>query len=90
MTYAQEAELKVHYICQTYAENTGEQGNLHVDKLFQYTSAAHAHERATREFASETCVGADAYMLAEDPNSGEVGSPEFFARLGLYPEFEDF
>ncbi|MFT6119557.1 MAG: hypothetical protein ACJAXK_001507, partial [Yoonia sp.] len=36
------------------------------------------------------CIGADAYMVIEDPTSGEVGAPSFLARLGIVPEFDTF
>lgn len=90
MTDLQEATAKVHYICQTYIATKGTPGSLKVDKLFEYTSAAQAQERATRECRSETCVGADAYMIVEDPSSGEVGPPTFLVRHGDVPEFDDF
>jgi len=90
MTDPDEATSKVHYICQTYVNGTGKQAALKVDKLFEYTSASQAEERATREYRSENCVGADAYMLTEDPASGEVSTPTFLVRLGDVPEFDDF
>lgn len=80
---------KVHYICQTYIQASGKTGGLKVDKLLQYTTAAQAEERAEREARSDNCVGADAYMLIEDPSSGEVGPPEFLARHGTVPEDVD-
>jgi hypothetical protein len=90
MTDQDEANTKFHYICQTYIKGSGAKAALKVDKLFEYTSAAQAEERATREFRSENCVGADAYMLTEDPASGEVSTPSFMVRLGDVPEFDDF
>mgnify|MGYP001327318992 CR=1 FL=1 len=84
---------KIHYICQTYVEKIsgrGKQVSLQIGKQFQYTSASQAQERAERESRSENCVGADAYMVSEDPNSGEVGAPTFLARLGTVPEFDAF
>ena len=84
---------KVHYICQTYVEKKSgraAQASLHIDKQFQYSSASQAQERAERESRSEDCVGADAYMVTEDPNSGEVGAPTFLVRLGSVPEFDEF
>jgi hypothetical protein len=89
MTDTDENSPKIHYICQTYILKPGKQGGLQVDKLLQYTSAAQAEERAEREARSETCVGADAYMLTEDPGSGEVGPPTFLGRHGTVPE-DDF
>ena len=47
-----------------------------------------AEERAERESRREGCVGADAYMLSEDPMSGEVSEPVFLARHGTVPEVE--
>ena len=93
MTESDESTAKTHYICQTYAQKQGkssERPGLKIDKQFQYTSAAQAENRAEREFQSDNCVGADAYMVTEDPSSGEVGSPTFLTRLGEYPEFDDF
>ncbi|MFT6933470.1 MAG: hypothetical protein ACJAXT_002179 [Paracoccaceae bacterium] len=84
---------KVHYICQTYVEKKvgrGQQASLQVDKQFQYSTASQAQERAERESRSENCVGADAYMVVEDPSSGEVGAPTFLVRLGSVPEFDAF
>ncbi|MGJ8544843.1 MAG: hypothetical protein ACSHWZ_05310 [Sulfitobacter sp.] len=89
MTDAQEATTsKTHYICQTYIEKKAARGqvSLQMDKQFQYTSAAQAQERAEREFRLENCVGADAYMIIEDPSSDEVGEPDFLVRLGAVPE----
>lgn len=84
MSDSDENKSKVHYICQTYIETKG--GGLKIEKQFQYTSAAQAQERAERESRSDACAGADAYMVIEDPSSGEVGEPEFLVRLGKYPE----
>ncbi|ASM71352.1 MULTISPECIES: hypothetical protein [Roseobacteraceae] len=93
MTEENETAEKVHYICQTYVEKkTGRSGqaSLHIDKQFQYTTAAQAQERAERECRSDACAGADAYLLVEDPASGEVGEPVFLVRLGNVPEFDTF
>lgn len=90
MMEAHEAPAKVHYICQTYVETRGKQAKLQVDKLFQYTTADQAQERAARECRSENCVGADAYMIVEDPSSGEVGPPTFLGRHGNVPEMDDY
>lgn len=79
---------KIHYICQTYTATSG--SGLKVDKLFQYTSAAQAQERAEREARSDSCTGADAYMISEDPGSGEVSAPDFLVRVGNVPEHDDF
>lgn len=90
MTDSSETDTKVHYICQTYVAKQGASAGLQVDKQFEYTSASEAEGRAEREFKSEHCSGADAYMITEDPQSGEVGPPEFLTRLGEYPEFDEF
>lgn len=93
MTHADESTTKVHYICQTYLEQTSRndgQASLRIGKQFQYSTAAEAQSRAEREAQSEDCAGADAYMISEDPNSGEVGSPSFLVRLGNVPEFDEF
>lgn len=84
----EEATAKVHYICQTYTEKKsgGGQVSLQVDKQFQYTTAPQAQERAEREFRLESCIGADAYMITEDPSSDEVGEPAFLVRLGSVPD----
>lgn len=92
MAYVDENAPKAHYICQTYVEKkmSGGMMSLQIDKQFQYKSASEAEERATRENRSDQCAGADAYMVVEDPNSGEVSTPTFLARLGAVPEFDDF
>lgn len=93
MTTADESQIKVHYICQTYVEQkSGRDGqaSLKIGKQFQYSTALEAQNRAEREVQSEDCAGADAYMVSEDPNSGEVGSPSFLVRLGSVPEIYDF
>ncbi|MGC1505000.1 MAG: hypothetical protein WA782_12785 [Sulfitobacter sp.] len=93
MTDTDESAPKVHYICQTYIEKRAggaKQASLHIGKQFQYTSASQAEERAERESRSEECVGADAYMVTEDPSSGEVSAPTFLARFGIVPENDEF
>ncbi len=93
MTHADESTTKVHYICQTYVEQMpgrDGQASLKIGKQFQYSTAAEALSRAEREAQSEECAGADAYMISEDPDSGEVGSPSFLVRLGSVPDTEDF
>lgn len=93
MTDADKSTEKVHYICQTYVEQKpGRHGqaSLKIGKQFQYSTAAEAQNRAEREALSEECAGADAYVISEDPNSGEVGSPSFLVRLGNVPETDDF
>ena len=93
MTQADENATKVHYICQTYVEQKpgrDGQASLKIGKQFQYSTAAEAQNRAEREAQSEECAGADAYMISEDPDSGEVGSPSFLVRLGNVPETDDF
>lgn len=93
MTQDEQGAEKVHYICQTYEEQTagrGGQSQLKVAKQFQYSSASEAQNRAEREAQRDDCAGADAYMVSEDTNSGEVSSPTFLVRLGNVPEFDDF
>ena len=93
MTPADESTTKVHYICQTYVEQKpGRDGQavLKICKQFQYSTAAEAQNRAEREAQSEDCAGADAYMMSEDLNSGEVGSPSFLVRRGNVPEYDSF
>ncbi len=93
MSELEDATEKTHYICQTYIQKQskgGAQAGLKVDKQFEYTSADQAQNRAEREFEANNCIGADAYMVVEDSNSGEVGSPTFLVRLGECPEFDDF
>lgn len=91
MTEANQTNSKLHYICQTYVEKkagrTG-QVTLQIDKQLQYSTAAEAQGRAERESHSENCVGADAYMVTEDSDSGEVGEPTFIVRLGTVPEVD--
>ncbi len=93
MTYAEESTIKVHYICQTYVQQKpgrDGQAGLKIGKQFQYSTAEEAQNRAEREAQTEDCAGVDAYMISEDPHSGEVGSPSFLVRLGQVPEFDDF
>jgi len=93
MTTTDESLEKVHYICQTYVETkAGRAGQvgLKIAKQFEYSTASEAQNRAEREALSEDCAGADAYMVSEDPNSGEVGTPNFLVRLGNVPELDDF
>lgn len=93
MTDANRSPEKIHYICQTYvvtkAGRTGQTG-LKIAKQFEYSTASEATSRAEREALSEDCTGADAYMVTEDPASGEVGDPSFLVRLGNVPELADF
>ena len=89
MNELEESSKKIHYVCQTYISKTaarGQQGNLQIDKQLQYSTPHEAQERAEREFRAENCVGADAYMVIEDSDSGEVGDPRFLVRLGSVPE----
>ena len=73
-------------------ETKGAQSGLKVDKQFQYPteSESEAQGRAERESQIDGCAGADAYMIVEDSESGEVSSPTFIVRLGRVPEFDDF
>ncbi|WP_299085363.1 hypothetical protein [uncultured Ruegeria sp.] len=63
---------------------------MKIGKQFEYSTAAEAQNRAEREAQSDDCAGADAYMVSEDANSGEIGSPSFIIRLGNVPEFDEF
>jgi hypothetical protein len=84
---------KTHYICQTYVEAKGAKGapaGVKIDKQFQYSTAEEAENRAKRESQSPDCAGADAYMIIEDPRSGEISAPTFLERIGNVPEFDDF
>jgi hypothetical protein len=93
MRNAEQSPEKTHYICQTYVETKAErsgQTGLKIAKQFEYFTASEAQNRAEREALSEDCAGADAYMVIEDPASGEVGDPSFLVRLGNVPEFDDF
>ena len=93
MTDSSETAPKVHYICQTYVAKTGKGAggaSLQIGKQFEYTSASPTQERAERESRSEACVGADAYMVIEDQESGEISLPTFLARFGSVPEIDAF
>ena len=93
MKHADESTAKVHYICQTYVEQKpgrDGQASLKIGKQFQYSTAAEAQNRAEREAQSEACAGADAYMISEDPESGEVGSQSFLVRFGNVPEMDEY
>jgi len=84
---------KTHYICQTYIETKSTKGasaGVKIDKQFQYTTAEEAEGRAERASQSPDCAGADAYMIVEDPSSGEISPPTFLARIGNVPEFDDY
>lgn len=84
---------KTHYICQTYVEAKGAKGapaGVKIDKQFQYSTAEEAENRAERASQSPNCVGADAYLIIEDPSSGEISGPTFLVRIGNVPEFDDF
>mgnify|MGYP005682753585 CR=1 FL=1 len=85
-----ENALKAHYICQTYLDKKGAQDGLQIGKQFQYATALQAQERAERESRALDCIGADAYMVIEDPTSGEVGIPSFLARIGRVPDYDNF
>ncbi|UYV38359.1 hypothetical protein N4R57_04535 [Rhodobacteraceae bacterium D3-12] len=93
MTDADRPPEKTHYICQTYvvikAGRNGQTG-LKIAKQFEYSTALEATNRAEREALSENCAGADAYMVTEDPASGEVSDPSFLVRLGIFPESDEF
>ena len=92
MTNSERSPEKIHYICQTYVEvkagRSGQTG-LKIAKQFEYPSAQEAQTRAEREVLSDDCAGADAYMICEDPNSGEVADPSFIVRLGNVPGFDE-
>lgn len=87
------SSVKTLYICQTYVEQkTGSdsQTGFKIDKQFEYTTVSEAQNRAGRQTLRDDCAGADAYMVSEDANSGEVGPPSFLVRLGDFPEFDNF
>jgi hypothetical protein len=92
VTDPEPASEKIHYICQTYvttkAGRNGQTG-LKIAKQFEYSSAQEAQNRAEREALSDDFIGADAYMIREDPNSGEVADPSFLVRLGNVPGFDE-
>lgn len=93
MTNAERSPEKIHYICQTYVETKAgrnRQTGLKIAKQFEYSTASESQNRAEREALSEDCAGADAYMVTEDPASGEVSDPSFLVRLGNVPESDDF
>ncbi|MEN8660108.1 MAG: hypothetical protein ABF313_18910 [Marivita sp.] len=93
MTSSEQTAEKIHYICQTYVETKAGrdgQAGLKIAKQYEYSTASEAQNRAEREALSEDCAGADAYMVIEDSNSGEVGTPSFLVRIGNVPEFDDF
>jgi hypothetical protein len=93
MTSSEQTAEKIHYICQTYVETKAGrdgQAGLKIAKQYEYSTASEAQNRAEREALSEDCAGADAYMVIEDSNSGEVGTPSFLVRIGNVPEFDGF
>jgi len=93
MTSSEQTAEKIHYICQTYVETKAGrdgQAGLKIAKQYEYSTASEAQNRAEREALSVDCAGADAYIIIEDPNSGEIGTPSFLIRLGNVPKFDDF
>jgi len=86
---AEKFTISARYILKRRLGTMGGAG-LKIAKQFEYSTASEAQNRAEREALSEDCAGADAYMVIEDPNSGEVGTPSFLIRLGIVPEFDDF
>ena len=93
MTKTDDTGVKVHYICQTYVETRagrGGQAGLKIEKQIEYSTAQEAQSRAEREVRSGNCAGADAYMVIEDENSGEVGEPSFLARVGSVPDADGY
>lgn len=93
MTSSEQTAEKIHYICQTYVETKAGRGGkagLKIAKQHEYSTASEAQNRAEREALSKDCAGADAYMVTEDPTSGEVGDPNFLIRLGNVPEFDGY
>jgi len=93
MSNDNDASSKTHYMCQTYIATKGArgmQGGLKIDKQFQYSTEAEARNRAERAIQSDTCAGADAYMIVEDLGSGEVSAPVFLVRLGNVPDADDY
>lgn len=93
MTKSEQSSTNIHYICQTYVEQKPDrngQANLKINKQFKYSTASEAQSRAEREARSDDCAGADAYMVSEDPDSGEIGAPSFLVRLGNVPELDDY
>ncbi|PTX56006.1 hypothetical protein C8N43_0655 [Litoreibacter ponti] len=89
MTDPENGSVSIHYICQSYVEQSPGRAGLKIGKQLKYKTAAEAEDRAERELQSESCVGADAYMISEDHDSGEVGAPSFLVRLGRVPEIDD-
>jgi hypothetical protein len=82
---------KIHYICQTYSEKTVARGKgkiLQIQNQYPYKSAEQAEDRARRAVDAGTCVGADAFMITEDRDTGDVSEPTFLLRLGNVPELE--
>lgn len=81
-----------HYICQLYEERrVGKSGKaLAIKVAIPYPNAGRAEERAERSFKAGHCVGADAYSVAEDTDTGETDEPVFLARHGKVPEVDAF
>ncbi|SPH21032.1 hypothetical protein ASD8599_01773 [Ascidiaceihabitans donghaensis] len=93
MTSSEPTAEKIHYICQTYVETKAGrdgQAGLKIAKQYEYSTASEAQNRAEREALTEDCAGADAYMVTEDPTSGEVSDPDFLVRLGNVPAFDGY
>lgn len=57
---------------------------------FQFSMEVETRIGSGREDKSEDCTGADAYMISEDPEIGEVGSSTLLVRLANVPEFDGF
>lgn len=79
-----------HYICQLYEERkAGRAGmQLAIKGTFPYDRPGPAEERAHRAFDAGQCVGADAYRVIVDPDTGDTDEPLFLLRLGKVPEAE--
>jgi hypothetical protein len=91
MIKSSETSVKTHYICQTYSEKLvgrAKQPALQIAKTIECSSAAAAEERARRTFEGGLCVGADAFFLTSDPDTGDVSAPTFLTRQGNVPTLE--
>lgn len=81
---------ETYYICQTYEERKmGRAGTtLAIKSTIACQDVRQAENRAERSYRAGNCVGADAFSVTIDPDTGEAGSPTFFARHGKVPELD--
>lgn len=81
---------KIQYFCQTYEERKAGRSGTHlaIKATIPCSDARGAENRAERAFQSGSCVGADAFSVTADPDTGEADTPIFLTRLGKVPDVD--